>query len=39
VLVAADTYLHITRVLAWDLDHYERWIVTTWTRLAAAAAR
>lgn len=37
VLGAADTYLHITRVLPWDPDRYQQWIITTWTRLAAAA--
>jgi AcrR family transcriptional regulator len=37
VLAAADTYLHITRVLPWDPDQYEQWIITTWTRLAASA--
>jgi AcrR family transcriptional regulator len=37
VLASADTYLHIARVLRWDPDRYEQWIVTTWTRLAAGA--
>jgi len=37
VIVAAETYLLITRITGWDLDAYERWIATTLTRLAAAA--
>jgi AcrR family transcriptional regulator len=36
ILGGADTYLLVTRMLGWDLDAYENWIVTTWTRLAAA---
>lgn len=38
VLGAAETYLLITRLSGGDLDQYEQWIVTTWTRLAAASA-
>ena len=37
VLGAADTYLHITRVLGWTPDRYEGWLLTTWTALLAAA--
>jgi AcrR family transcriptional regulator len=36
ILGSAETYLLITRMLGWDLDVYENWIVTTSTRLAAA---
>jgi hypothetical protein len=36
ILGSAETYLLITRMLGWDLDAYENWIVTTSTRLAAA---
>ncbi len=39
ILGGADTYLLTTRVTGWDLDAYEAWLVTTWTRLAAAAGR
>jgi hypothetical protein len=36
ILGSAETYLLITRMLGWDLDAYENWLVTTSTRLAAA---
>ncbi len=35
LLGAAETYLLITRMLAWDLDTYQDWLVTSMTRLAA----
>ena len=35
ILASAETYLLITRLLGWDLDTYENWLVTTSTRLAA----
>ena len=38
ILGAADTYLHITRTFGWDPARYERWVTTTWSRLAAAAS-
>ena len=34
---SAETYLLITRLLGWDLDEYENWLVTTSTRLSAPA--
>jgi AcrR family transcriptional regulator len=34
VLGAAETYLLITRLTSWDLDGYQDWLTTTWTRLA-----
>jgi AcrR family transcriptional regulator len=37
VIVAAETYMLITRMTGWDLDAYERWLTTTLTRLAATA--
>jgi AcrR family transcriptional regulator len=37
VICAADTYLLTTRTLGWDPDDYERWLLTTWHRLVAAA--
>lgn len=37
ILGAAETYLLITRLTGWDLDAYENWLVTTWTRLSAPA--
>jgi hypothetical protein len=37
ILAAAETYLLITRLLGWDLDAYQEWLATTWTRLARAA--
>lgn len=33
VLASPETYLLITRMLGWDLDTYERWLVDTMTRL------
>lgn len=33
----AETYLLVTRTTRWDIPTYERWLVTTWTRLADAA--
>jgi AcrR family transcriptional regulator len=33
ILAAAETYLLITRLLGWDLDAYQDWLVTTSTRL------
>ena len=35
VIGAAETYLLVTRMLGWDLDSYEAWVATTWTRLLA----
>jgi AcrR family transcriptional regulator len=35
VLVAAETYLLVTRMLGWDLDTYEAWVAATLTRLLA----
>jgi AcrR family transcriptional regulator len=37
VLGSAETYLLITRLLGWDLDEYENWLVTTSARLSAPA--
>ena len=37
MLGVAETYLLVT-VSGWDLDQYEEWVATTWTRLAAASA-
>jgi hypothetical protein len=34
ILGAAETYLLITRLTGWDLDTYQNWLATTWTRLA-----
>ncbi len=34
ILAAAETYLLITRLTRWDLDAYQDWLATTWTRLA-----
>ncbi len=34
ILAAAETYLLITRTTGWDLDTYEHWLATTWTRLS-----
>ena len=36
VLVAAETYLLVTRMLGWDLDTYQAWVAATWTRLLAS---
>jgi AcrR family transcriptional regulator len=35
LLGAAETYLLITRMIGWDLDIYQDWLVTSMTRLAA----
>jgi hypothetical protein len=37
VLVAAETYLLVTRMLGWDLDAYEAWVAVTLTRLLTGA--
>ena len=37
VLASPETYLLITRMLGWDLDTYERWLVDTMTRLSRPA--
>jgi AcrR family transcriptional regulator len=37
ILGSAETYLLITRLLGWDLDAYQDWLVTTWARLAVPA--
>ena len=37
ILAAAETYLLITRMTGWDLDAYERWLATTFTRLSTPA--
>ena len=36
IVGAAETYLLITRLTGWDLDAYEKWLITVWTRLSAA---
>ncbi|HEY7488554.1 MAG TPA: helix-turn-helix domain-containing protein [Streptosporangiaceae bacterium] len=36
ILTQAETYLLGTRMHDWTPDHYERWLVTTLTRLATA---
>jgi AcrR family transcriptional regulator len=36
LLGAAETYLLITRMIGWDLDTYQDWLVTSMIRLAAA---
>ena len=38
VLGAAETYLLVTKLSGGDLDRYEQWLATNWTRLAAASA-
>ncbi len=35
----AETCLLITRLAGWDLETYETWLITTWTRLSAAPPR
>ena len=35
VLVAAETYLLVTRMLGWDLDGYQDWLELSLTRLIA----
>jgi hypothetical protein len=37
VIAAAETYLLVTRMLGWDLDTYQAWVASTWTRLLAGA--
>ena len=37
ILGSAETYLVITRMLGWDLDEYENWLVTTSARLSSPA--
>jgi hypothetical protein len=37
LLTGAEPYLLVTRLHGWDLDTYQAWLVTTMTRLAAAA--
>lgn len=39
LLGSAEAYLQAVHLLSWSYDHYEEWIVTTWTRLAASASR
>jgi hypothetical protein len=34
VILAAETYLLVTRMLGWDLDAYQEWLGRTLTRLA-----
>jgi hypothetical protein len=36
LLGAAETYLLITRMIGWDLETYQDWLVTSMTHLAAA---
>ncbi len=36
VLVAAETYLLVTRMLGWDLDTYEAWVAATMTCLVTS---
>ena len=38
VLVAAETYLLVTRMLGWDLDGYQDWLELSLTRLIASPA-
>lgn len=38
LLGSAETYLQVGYLYDWSFDTYEEWIVTTWTRLAAASA-
>jgi hypothetical protein len=35
-LAAAETYLLITRMTGWNLDAYQAWLASTWTRLSTA---
>jgi AcrR family transcriptional regulator len=37
ILAAAETYLLTTRLTSWDLDTYQDWLTTTWSRLARVA--
>src|SRR5437764_13107817 len=38
VLLAAETYLLVTRMLGWDLDAYQEWLELSLTRLVAPPA-
>lgn len=38
VLVAAETYLLVTRMLGWDLDAYQEWLELSLTRIVAPPA-
>lgn len=38
LLGSAETYLQAGHLYNWSFDQYEQWLVTTWTRLAAASA-
>ena len=37
LLGSADTYVQMTRVIGWTPDEYEKWMLRTWTYLAAGA--
>lgn len=39
VLASAETYLLATRMMGWDLDTYEVWLVATLGRLSAGHVR
>lgn len=39
ILGAAETYLFITRLMDWDLDAYQDWLLTTSTRLTRSRTR
>lgn len=36
LLASAETYLHGARMHHWSPERYEQWLITTFTRLAAA---
>ena len=38
LLGSAESYLQAGYLYSWSFDQYEEWLVTTWTRLAAASA-
>jgi len=38
LLGSAETYLEAGYLYSWSFGQYEEWLVTTWTRLAAASA-
>jgi len=38
LLGSAETYLQAGYLYSWSFGQYEEWLVTTWTRLAAASA-
>src|SRR5215472_13228847 len=38
LLGSAESYLQAGYLYSWSFDQYEQWLVTTWTRLAAASA-